>query len=231
MGSLLSSKILVVDDEMHIRELARLYLTREGYEVEGVGDGDQAMARFAQLKPDLVILDIMLPGIDGLTICKEIRKVSQVPIIMLTARDEVTDKVVGLEVGADDYLTKPFSTEELVARVRALLRRPAILQASNPEFAGLQILPAAASMKNGDESVTLAPAELQIMLTLVRAEGRTVRRPALELAGWGLADAVTPNALDVALHRLRKKLAAIDSAVQLVNVRGQGYALQADDKP
>src|SRR3979490_64162 len=126
MGGAVSSKVLVVDDEMHIVELARLYLTREGYEGEGVGDGDQAMARFSQLKPDLVILDIMLPGIDGLTLCKEIRKQSQVPIIMLTARDEVTDKVVGLEVGADDYLTKPFHPQELVARAKALLRRARI---------------------------------------------------------------------------------------------------------
>src|SRR5258708_14659932 len=118
-----SPKILAVDDEVPIVGRARLYLTREGYEVEGVGDGAQAMARFAQVKPDLVILDIMLPGTDGLTICKEIRKLSQVPIIMLTARDEVTDKVVGLEVGADDYLTKPFHPQELVAQAKALLRR------------------------------------------------------------------------------------------------------------
>src|SRR6266480_3240476 len=101
-----TSKILVVDDEEHIVELARIYLTREGYDVEGVGDGAQVLIRFGQIKPDLVVLDIMLPGADGLTICKEIRKQSQVPIIMLTAKDEVTDKVVGLEVGADDYLTK-----------------------------------------------------------------------------------------------------------------------------
>src|SRR2546426_9783058 len=119
----LSVKVLVVDDEAHIVELARLYLTREGYEVEGVGDGAQALTRFGQVKPDLVVLDIMLPGADGLTICKEIRKLSQVPIIMLTAKDEVTDKVVGLEVGADDYLTKPFHPQELVARAKALLRR------------------------------------------------------------------------------------------------------------
>src|SRR3989440_13094639 len=98
-----SSKVLVIDDEDHIVELARIYLTREGYDVEGVGDGAQALTRFGQIKPDLVVLDIMLPGADGLTICKEIRKQSQVPIIMLTAKDEVTDKVVGLEVGADDY--------------------------------------------------------------------------------------------------------------------------------
>src|SRR5260370_14892521 len=107
MATPLSPMVLVVDDEVHIVELARLYLTREGYEVEGVGDGAQAMAKFVQLKPDLVILDIMLPGTDGLTICKEIRKQSQVPVIMLTARDQVTDKVVGLEVGADYYLTQP----------------------------------------------------------------------------------------------------------------------------
>src|SRR5260370_10743347 len=119
----LSFKVLVVADEEHILELARLYLSREGYDVEGVGDGTQAIARFGQVKPDLVILDIMLPGTDGLTLCKEIRKQSQVPIIMLTARDEVTDKVVGLEVGADDYLTKPFHPQELVARAKALLRR------------------------------------------------------------------------------------------------------------
>src|SRR5437764_14468168 len=100
MGAAMSSRILVVDDEKHIVELARLYLTREGYEVEGVGDGALAVARFGQVKPDLVILDIMLPGTDGLTICKEIRKQSQVPIIMLTARDAVTDKAGGREVGA-----------------------------------------------------------------------------------------------------------------------------------
>src|SRR5665213_1736602 len=122
----LSFKVLVVDDEDHIVELARIYLTREGDEVEGVGDGSQALVRFAQVKPDLVVLDIMLPGADGIAICKEIRKQSQVPIIMLTARDEVTDKVVGLEIGADDYLTKPFHPQELVARAKALLRRARI---------------------------------------------------------------------------------------------------------
>src|SRR5256884_9644929 len=116
-------KVLVVDDEDHILELARLYLSREGYQIETVADGSQALARFGQVKPDLVVLDIMLPNLDGLTICKEIRKQSQVPIIMLTARDEVTDKVVGLELGADDYLTKPFHPQELVARAKALLRR------------------------------------------------------------------------------------------------------------
>src|SRR5256712_14108650 len=117
------NRVLVVDDEDHILELARLYLAREGYQIETVSDGALALARFGQVKPDLVVLDIMLPNVDGLTICREIRKQSQVPIIMLTARDEGTDKEVGLELGADDYLTKPFHPQELVARAKALLRR------------------------------------------------------------------------------------------------------------
>src|SRR3977135_2782782 len=120
------NRVLVVDDEDHILELARLYLSREGYQIETVSDGAQALARFLQVKPDLVVLDIMLPGVDGLTICREIRKQSQVPIIMLTARDEITDKVVGLELGADDYLTKPFHPQELVARAKALLLRASL---------------------------------------------------------------------------------------------------------
>src|SRR5438270_11947502 len=132
MASVGRKTVLVVDDEDHIVELAQLYLSREGYQVESIGDGAQALRRFGQVKPDLVVLDIMLPGVDGLTICKEIRKQSQVPIIMLTARDEVTDKVVGLEVGADDYLTKPFHPQELVARAKALLRR-ARIEPEQPE--------------------------------------------------------------------------------------------------
>src|SRR5213076_1687910 len=160
----MTSKILVVDDEKHIIELTRLYLTREGYEVEGVGDGAQAMARFGQLKPDLVILDIMLPGMDGLTICREIRKQSQVPIIMLTARDEVTDKVVGLELGADDYLTKPFHPRELVARAKALVRR-ARLEPDQPKLirAGrLEVDLERHEVRFGDSRLQLRPKEFDL---------------------------------------------------------------------
>src|SRR5256884_4134329 len=156
-----TSKILVVDDEAHIVELARIYLTREGYDVEGVGDGAQALTRFGQIKPDLVVLDIMLPGADGLTICKEIRKQSQVPIIMLTAKDEVTDKVVGLEVGADDYLTKPFHPQELVARAKALLRR-ARSEPDQPKLVRAGKLEADIErheVRHGSERVHLRPKE------------------------------------------------------------------------
>ena len=173
MGSTVSPKILVVDDEKHIVELARLYLAREGYEVEGVGDGAQAVARFTQVKPDLVILDIMLPGTDGLTICKEIRKQSQVPIIMLTARDEVTDKVVGLEVGADDYLTKPFHPQELVARAKALLRR-ARTESDQPRLvrAGkLEVDIERHEVRFGDEKLQLRPKEFDLLALLARHPG------------------------------------------------------------
>src|SRR5437660_10084552 len=172
----MTSKILVVDDETHIVELARLYLTRAGYEVEGVGDGAQAVARFGQVKPDLVILDIMLPGTDGLTICKEIRKQSQVPIIMLTARDEVTDKVVGLEVGADDYHTKPFHPQELVARAKALLRR-AKIEPDQPKLirAGkLEVDLERHEIRHGTSKVQLRPKEFDLLALLARQPGRVV---------------------------------------------------------
>jgi DNA-binding response OmpR family regulator len=150
---------------------------------------------------------------------------------MLTARDALHDRVAGLEAGADDYLPKPFSMDEMVARVRALMRRPAQLQSLSPEFAGLRIEPDAGCMRQGEESVSLAAAEMQLMLALVRAAGKSVRRTALEAAAWGLSEPVTPNALDVALHRLRRKLAAIESPLQISNIRGHGYALLDAAKP
>src|SRR5258707_5877662 len=174
----LSFKVLVVDGEVHICELARRLLSREGYAVVGLGDGAQALTRFGQLKPDLVVLDIMLPGTDGLTICKEIRKTSQVPIIMLTARDEVTDKVVGLEVGADDYLTKPFHPQELVARAKALLRRahaepeqPRLIRAGK-----LEVDLDRHEIRHGKTKVQLRPKEFDLLALLPRHPGRVFQR-------------------------------------------------------
>jgi DNA-binding response OmpR family regulator len=229
MGSALSSKVLVVDDEVHIVELARLYLTREGYEVEGVGDGDQAMARFSQLKPDLVILDIMLPGIDGLTLCKEIRKQSQVPIIMLTARDEVTDKVVGLEVGADDYLTKPFHPQELVARAKALLRRarvepdlPKLIRAGK-----LEIDLERHEVRHGKAKVQLRPKEFDLLTLLARHPGRVFQRSELLDLVWGYDFPGYTRTVDVHVQQVREKLAGAsvtDPSIQ--TVWGVGYRLE-----
>src|SRR5436309_10225965 len=229
MGAAMTSKILVVDDEKHIIELTRLYLTREGYEVEGVGDGAQAMARFGQLKPDLVILDIMLPGMDGLTICKEIRKQSQVPIIMLTARDEVTDKVVGLEVGADDYLTKPFHPQELVARAKALVRR-AKLEPDQPQLirAGkLEVDIERHEVRYGAERVQLRPKEFDLLALLARYPGRVVQRSELLDLAWGYDFPGYTRTVDVHVQQVREKLAGAkvtDPSIQ--TVWGVGYRLE-----
>ena len=225
----MSSKILVVDDEAHIVELARLYLSREGYEVEGVGDGAQALTRFGQLKPDLVVLDIMLPGMDGLTVCKEIRKQSQVPIIMLTARDEVTDKVVGLEVGADDYLTKPFHPQELVARAKALLRR-AHIEPEQPKLirAGkLEVDLERHEVRHGTARVQLRPKEFDLLALLARHPGRVFQRSELLDLVWGYDFPGYTRTVDVHVQQVREKLAAAgvtDPSIQ--TVWGVGYRLE-----
>jgi DNA-binding response OmpR family regulator len=225
----LSSKVLVVDDEEHILELARLYLSREGYEVEGVGDGSQAMTRFGQLKPDLVILDIMLPGIDGLTICKEIRKQSQVPIIMLTARDEVTDKVVGLEVGADDYLTKPFHPQELVARAKALLRR-AHIEPDQPKLirAGkLEVDIERHEVRFGKAKVHLRPKEFDLLALLARHPGRVFQRSELLDLVWGYDFPGYTRTVDVHVQQVREKLAAANvTDPSIETIWGVGYRLE-----
>src|SRR6266699_1712977 len=227
----MTSKILVVDDEAHIIELARIYLTREGYEVEGVGDGAQALTRFGQVKPDLVVLDIMLPGTDGLTICKEIRKQSQVPIIMLTAKDEVTDKVVGLEVGADDYLTKPFHPQELVARAKALLRR-AKIEPDQPKLirAGkLEVDLERHEVRHGTSKVQLRPKEFDLLALLARHPGRVFQRSELLDLVWGYDFPGYTRTVDVHVQQLREKLAGggvTDPAVH--TVWGVGYKLELE---
>jgi len=225
----MSSKVLVVDDEDHIVELARLYLTREGYEVEGVGDGSQALARFGQIKPDLVVLDIMLPGADGLQICKEIRKLSQVPIIMLTARDEVTDKVVGLEVGADDYLTKPFHPQELVARAKALLRRargepdaPKLIRAGK-----LEVDLERHEVRYEQAKVQLRPKEFDLLTLLARHPGRVFQRSELLDLVWGYDFPGYTRTVDVHVQQLREKLAAAGiTEPSIETVWGVGYRLE-----
>jgi DNA-binding response OmpR family regulator len=229
MGRAVTSKVLVVDDEDHIVELARIYLTRAGYEVEGVGDGSQALVRFAQVKPDLVVLDIMLPGADGIAICKEIRKLSQVPIIMLTARDEVTDKVVGLEIGADDYLTKPFHPQELVARAKALLRR-ARIEPDAPKLirAGkLEVDLERHEVRHGQAKVQLRPKEFDLLALLARHPGRVFHRSELLDFVWGYDFPGYTRTVDVHVQQLREKLAAADiTDPSIQTVWGVGYRLE-----
>src|SRR5437016_7559583 len=224
-----SERVLVVDDEEHILELARLYLGREGYQVESVGDGTQALARFGQLKPDLVVLDIMLPGIDGLTLCKEIRKQSQVPIIMLTARDEVTNKVVGLEVGADDYLTKPFHPQELVARAKALVRR-ARLEPDQPKLirAGrLEVDLERHEVRHGDGRLQLRPKEFDLLALLAKHPGRVFQRAELLDLVWGYDFPGYTRTVDVHIQQLREKLTGGGVSKPIIQTGwGAGYKLE-----
>jgi two-component system OmpR family response regulator len=223
------NRVLVVDDEDHILELARLYLSREGYQIETVTDGAEALTRFGQVKPDLVVLDIMLPHVDGLTICREIRKQSQVPIIMLTARDEVTDKVVGLELGADDYLTKPFHPQELVARAKALVRR-ARLEPDQPKMvrAGrLEVDLERHEVRFGDGRVQLRPKEFDLLALLARHPGRVFQRSELLDLVWGYDFPGYTRTVDVHVQQLREKLAeggVSDPTIQ--TVWGVGYKLE-----
>src|SRR5256884_20591 len=225
----MTSKILVVDDEAHIVELARIYLTREGYDVEGVGDGAQALTRFGQIKPDLVVLDIMLPGADGLTICKKISKQSNVPISMLTAKDELPDKVVGLEVGADDYLTKPFHPQELVARAKALLRR-AKIEPDQPKLirAGkLEVDLERHEIRHGTSKVQLRPKEFDLLALLARHPGRVFQRSELLDLVWGYDFPGYTRTVDVHVQQVREKLTAggvTNPTIQ--TVWGVGYKLE-----
>ena len=223
------NRIALVEDHERLSTLVRKALAAAGIEVDVFDRIASAGHAIAETPYGAIVVDRGLPDGDGLSLVRKLRADGNVtPCLMLTARDAVHDRVEGLEAGADDYLAKPFSMEELAARVRALLRRPAAMQSLNPAFGDIQLAPDQGTMSCGAETVTLPSAELQIMLCLVKAEGLVVRRAALEAAAWGLTEAVTPNALDVALHRLRKKLQAIDSTLQLVNVRGHGYALRPD---
>ncbi|WP_024890760.1 response regulator transcription factor [Luteimonas huabeiensis] len=224
------SRIALVEDHARIADLIVRGLHAAGIAADVFHTLESAWPALGEREYAAMIVDRGLPGGDGLSLVRRLRAAGCLtPCLMLTARDALRDRVDGLEAGADDYLPKPFAMEELVARVRALLRRAPALQPVEFAYAGLSVDPEGGCMRVGDQVATLAPAELQLMLCLVRAQGRTVRRHSLEQAAWGLTEAVTPNALDVAVHRLRRKLAAIGAGLALVNTRGQGFALEAGD--
>jgi DNA-binding response OmpR family regulator len=219
------TKILIVDDENHIIELARLYLERDGFSVESANTGRAGLAKVADGSPDLIILDIMLPDIDGLEVCRQIRSRSRVPILMLSARREDVDRVVGLELGADDYLTKPFYPQELVARVRAILRRAQAGPETqdNITLRGLHIdLPKREASLEG-RPVKLRNKEFDLLVVFALNPGIVLSRDRLLSKVWGYDFYGETRTVDVHVNHLRDKLRG--SAVDIETSRGAGYKL------
>jgi DNA-binding response OmpR family regulator len=222
-------RVLVVDDEPAIRELVGSYLRDDGFEVVEAVDGEDALARFGENTPDLVVLDLRLPGIGGLDVLREIRRTSAVYVIVLTARAEEADKLVGLELGADDYITKPFSPRELVARVRAVLRRRCDGDTSDPldeltRFDGLTIDAGRHEVRVDDEPVELTSLEFQLLATLAEAPGRVFTRRQLIERVWGWDFYGDERLVDVHIGNLRRALAdSADDPRFVGTVRGVGY--------
>lgn len=221
------NRILLVEDHARLAALIRRALDKAGIPVDVFENLESAWIASRQMTYGAMVVDRGLSDGDGLALVGRCRAAGlHTPCLMLTARDALHDRVEGLEGGADDYLAKPFAMDELVARVRALLRRPVEQKPLAPASGDLRVRPDEGVLSRGEESVTLSAAEMQLMLVLVRGAGKVIRREHLESAAWGLSDAVTPNALDVALHRLRRKLRAIGSRQRIVNLRALGYVLR-----
>jgi DNA-binding response OmpR family regulator len=224
--------ILVVDDEPKIVALARDYLEHAGFEVLTAADGRSALESVRRRRPDLVVLDLGLPSVDGLDVTREIRRTSMLPIVMLTARDDEVDKLLGLELGADDYLTKPFSPRELVARVKAVLRRTeAVASPAETIRAGdLVVDIPRRRVQVGGRSVELTPAEFELLVALARQPGRILTRLQLLDAIHGVAHEAYERAIDSHVKNLRRKLEPEPTAPRYVlTVHGVGYRL-ADDR-
>ena len=217
--------ILVVDDEHNIIELARLYLEQDGFRVEAASTGKIALEKVKTVNPALMVLDLMLPEIDGWEVCRRVRAGSDLPIIMLTARDDDVDKIVGLELGADDYLTKPFNPRELVARIKAILRRAE--RSSAPEkvsrVGDLAIDPARREVTVAGQPVELRTKEFDCLLTLAENKGIVLSREKLLESAWGYDFAGQTRTVDVHVAHLRKKIS--HSTAQIETVTGVGYKL------
>jgi DNA-binding response OmpR family regulator len=225
------ARVLLVDDEPTLVDTIRYNLRRDGYEVQVAGEGNEALRLARVSSPDLVVLDLMLPGLDGLEVCRQLRRESTVPILMLTAKDDEIDKIVGLEVGADDYMTKPFSMRELLARVRAMLRRSRMAQqvtdgdeARAVRSGDLEADPLQRRVVLGEQSLQLKPKEFDLLTYLMQQRGRVLTRDQLLERVWGYTFAGDTRTVDVHIRWLREKIEEDPSTPRrLETVRGVGY--------
>jgi DNA-binding response OmpR family regulator len=225
----MGTRILTVEDDERIRTAVRLALEDEGWEVEEADTGEEALQAFTRQPSDVVLIDIMLPGIDGFDVCRSIRRVSDVPIVMVTARADTHDVVAGLEAGADDYLTKPFAPKELSARIRALLRRARTidLAPSHLRFGDLEIIPEEGIVLRDNAEVHLTKTEFRLLVELASAPGRVFSREVLLERVWGYGYFGDGRLVDVHVRRLRMKV-EVDPANprHVMTIRGLGYKLQ-----
>jgi two-component system response regulator MtrA len=226
----MNERVLLVEDDPSIREVATLGLQQAGFRVSTAADGREGLLRSRDEAFDLVILDVMLPSLDGFAVCREIRKQSQIPILMLTARSDTIDIVVGLESGADDYVTKPFEMAELVARARAVLRRSSAGPVESViELAGLEIDPPSFSVKKDGEPVPLTATEFRLLLEMARRPGQVFTRELLLDRVWNYDYLGDSRLVDVAVQRLRAKIELDPSQPKIITtVRGVGYRLERD---
>ncbi|KAB1641165.1 MtrAB system response regulator MtrA [Gulosibacter chungangensis] len=220
----MSEKILVVDDDTALAEMIGIVLGAEGYEPEFCADGAKAVDRFREVDPDLVLLDVMLPGMDGIEICGRIRAESGVPIIMLTAKSDTTDVVRGLEAGADDYIVKPFNPKELIARIKTRLRSTPTENTEMIRVGDLTINVAAHEVLRGDESINLTPLEFDLLLTLASTPNKVFSREELLEQVWGYQYKADTRLVNVHVQRLRAKVEIDPDQPKIVaTVRGVGY--------
>ena len=225
-------KILVVDDDLNICELLRLYLTKEGYNVVIANDGVSAVTMFQEESPSLVLLDIMLPKLDGCQVCREIRKFSETPIIMLTAKGEIFDRVLGLELGADDYVVKPFDTKEIVARIKAVLRRSASSateEIKEVHYDKLSINLTNYELKVAGVQIDTPPKEMELIFHLAKNPNRVFTRDQLLDEVWGYDYYGDSRTVDVHVKRLREKLEGASDKWELRTVWGVGYKFETKE--
>ena len=225
----MKTKIMVVDDDPNIRELVRLYLEKEGFEVTCAERGDEAVKMFRASPPNLMLLDVMLPGMDGWQVCREVRKISNIPITMLTAKDETFDKVLGLELGADDYIVKPFDMKELVARIKAVIRRFQAADAPEKElvFPGLTINISQYTVTYMGKPLEMPPREIELLYFLASHPGMVFTREQLLEQVWGYDYFGDSRTVDVHVKRLREKLSGGEElGWQIKTVWGVGYKFE-----
>lgn len=220
------AKLLVVDDDPHIRELVSLFLRKEGFEIIEAEDGEQALAVLEHGPVDLVVLDIMMPRMDGWELCRELRRHYDIPLLMLTAKGETSQKVKGFELGTDDYLVKPFEPAELVVRVKALLKRYRIAASQTVQVGSLHLSRDTYEVRQGSELLAIPPKEFELLFLLASHAGRTLPREQLIEQIWGYDFEGNERTLDVHINRLRERFREDESGVSIRTVRGLGYRLE-----